>query len=167
MFIIYLYQNTAEPNRVNKTDYLTEVTQLNGDLRDECSLISPSIVFESPTYLQFNYAYIPAFGRYYFVLGIDSVNKNLWRMRLYCDVLMSYRDKIWTLDAVIDRQENEFNSMLNDPNVPAQLNKSREVFEMPSLDTVNGGGTFDVQSVSDFARKCDFVLLTVGEGVTE
>lgn len=164
-FDIHLYKNTAEPNRVDKTDYLTDVLQLHGVLRDECSLISPSIIFESSAYIQFNYVYIPAFGRYYFVLGIDSVSKNLWRMRLNCDVLMSYKEMIWTLDAVIDRQEHVYNPMLNDPNVPAQTNRNVEVIEMDSLDAI-GGGTFDVQGTPDFTRRCDYVLLTVGEGAS-
>lgn len=159
-FNIILYQNRAEVNRVGKEpDWLDNVGTLSGTLRDECSLIAPSIVFEAATVPNFNYVHIPVFGRYYFVTGIDSVAKNLWRMRLNCDVLETYKNQIWALTAVIDRQENDYNPQLNDPNVPAEVNDYVELYEFENT----AGAGFDVRGSSD-AGDLHFIVTTVGGG---
>ena len=159
-FYIYLYQNRAEVNRVGKApDWLDDAGVLHGVLRDECSLTAPTIVFEASQAPAFNYVHIPVFGRYYFVLGIDSVSKNLWRMRLNCDVLESYKNQIWALTAVIDRQENDFNDNLNDPNVPAEVNDYVEVYELENT----AGAGFDVHENSE-TGDMHFIVTTVGGG---
>ena len=113
-FDIKLYQNTAESNRVDKSSFLTHVTTISGALRESCSLISPVLTIEYPKVPDFNYVYIEAFGRYYFVTGIVSVRYNLWEISLECDVLMTYKDKLLECEAFIDRNENTFNPLIVD-----------------------------------------------------
>lgn len=43
---ITLYNNLAETNRLNKKDYLTEITTLSGTLRESSSIVAPSILIE-------------------------------------------------------------------------------------------------------------------------
>lgn len=150
-FDINLYQSSAEVNRVDKTDYLTSVGTLSGALREECSIIAPSITFRLTTVPTFNYVYIAAFGRYYYVTGITSVSKDIWRMALSCDVLMTWKDDIRALTAVIARQENSYNPLLLDSELPAQANQNITVTEFPA-------GGFNTSS--DIA--CPFVLTVVG-----
>ena len=130
-FDINLYQSSAEVNRVDKTDFLTGVGTLSGVLREECSIIAPSITFKQTTVPVFNYVYIAAFGRYYYVTGITSVSKDIWRMSLSCDVLMTWKDDIRALTAIIARQENSFNPLLLDSELPAQANQNITVTEFP------------------------------------
>ena len=113
-FDIELYQNTAESNRVDKSLFLTHVTTISGALREQCSLISPTITIAYPKVPDFNYVYIEAFGRYYFVTGVVSVRYNLWEISLECDVLMTYKDKLLECEAFIDRNENTFNPLIVD-----------------------------------------------------
>lgn len=131
-FDISLYQSSAEVNRVDKTDFLTNVGTLSGALREECSIIAPSITFKQTTVPTFNYVYIAAFGRYYFVTGITSISKDIWRMSLSCDVLMTWRDEIGALTAIVARQENSFNPLLLDSELPAQANQNITVTEFPA-----------------------------------
>lgn len=131
-FDIDIYQNSAEVNLVDKTDYLTNVGTLSGALRDECSLITPSIVYESGEVPTFNYVYIPIFNRYYYVTSLSSVNKNMWRMELNCDVLMSYRDQIKSLQGIIGRQENTYNDYLVDNEVPTENSPQVTIIDIPS-----------------------------------
>lgn len=119
-FSIILYQNKAEENRVNKTDYLTMVATLNGALRDACSIITPSIVIEMSSFPSFNYVAIPTFNRYYFVQNITSITKNLWRIDLRADVLMTYKTGINLLHAITARQEFDFNNLLTDNEMPIE-----------------------------------------------
>ncbi len=151
-FPIQLYQSTAENNRVDKSSYLVSVGTLNGALRSECSIISPSIVIEQTTLPVFNYVYIEAFHRYYFVTGITSVNYKLWRINLSCDVLMSYKAGILNLDCLVARQENTYNQWINDPLYP--LTNRYETY----IKRLGNGGVLDTQT----SDKHNFVLTVVG-----
>lgn len=131
-FNIELYQNSAEVNRVDKGQFLVPVGSLLGALREECSMITPSIVYQSEIVPTFNYVYIPIFNRYYFVTSLSSVNKNMWRMELNCDVLMSYKNEILLLQGIIGRQEIDFNPLLVDNELPTQNNPIVEVIDIPS-----------------------------------
>lgn len=113
-FDLNLYQSTAETNRVDKFPYLFTVATLSGVLRERCSLVSPVLTIEYPKVPDFNYVYIEAFGRYYFVTGVVSVRYNLWEISLECDVLMTYKDKLLECEAFIDRNENTFNPLIVD-----------------------------------------------------
>ena len=128
-FDIELYQNSTEVNRVNKEPFIVKVGSLSGVLREECSIITPSIVYQSSGIPTYNYVYIPIFNRYYFVTSLSSVSKNMWRMELKCDVLMTYRKEILSLQGVIGRQENDFNELLIDDKLPAQKNSIVEVLD--------------------------------------
>lgn len=150
-FDIDLYNNSAEINRVDKTEYLSAVGTLSGALREECSMVEPVITFQMTDPPMFNYVRIVAFGRWYFVTGITSVSKNVWRMSLSCDVLMTYRAQIWNLTATIARQENDYNPLLQDSELPAQANQVVTVQEFPA-------GEFK----TDESIQYPFVLTVVG-----
>lgn len=114
MFNIILYKNSAENNKVDKTTSLIEVATLTGTLREQTSIINPSITIELSTLLDFNYVYIEEFKRYYFVKNIVNITNKMWRIDLHVDVLMSYKDIIVTQTALIDRNEFSYNELLVD-----------------------------------------------------
>lgn len=132
VFDLNLYQNTAEPNRVDKTSYLTAVDTLSGTLREECSVINPSITIMRTTLPTFNYVYISAFNRYYFVTGVTAIRMNLWRIDLNVDVLMTYKSGILDLSAVIGRQEFSYNPDLVDSELPVEKQDEITVEEISS-----------------------------------
>lgn len=115
---LILYQNTAESNVVDKTDYLTSVGTLSGVLRDGTSIVDMALTIEATELPNFNYVHISAFNRYYFVTDIVSVRTNLWEISLHTDVLMSYRTAIKNCTGFIDRNENTFNQLVIDPEIP-------------------------------------------------
>lgn len=151
-FTITLYQNTAENNRVDKTNYLTSVGSINGVLRSECSIIRPSIIIAQDTLPTFNYVYIAVFGRYYFVTGITSVNFGLWRIELNTDVLMTYQTGVKALTAIIARQENDYNDNLIDTEIPTEKEPTIIYQEIPNT-------VLNTQEDSD---KHSFVITVVG-----
>lgn len=109
-----LYQNTAEDNRLDKTNYLTTVGTIYGIIREEASLIDLSVTIEVEQLPNFNYVYIPNFNRYYYVNDITSIRNNLWEISLSVDVLMSYKEAIRGVNAFVDRNENTFNPNIID-----------------------------------------------------
>lgn len=113
MFNIILGISLDETNKIVKT--FSQLTPYAGTLREECSILSPSFVIATDADLtQYNYAYIEAYSRYYFITDITSVREGLWRISLRCDVLMTYADEILQQTAIISRQENLFNTYLPD-----------------------------------------------------
>lgn len=126
-FTLNLFKNTAENERVDKTDYLESVGSIDGTLKDECQITTPQIMIYYDGVPDFNYVQIPAFSRYYYVTEITSVRTGLWRISLNVDVLMTYKNKIKELTAVIGRQENDFNEYLNDTQVIAELKQDVEI----------------------------------------
>lgn len=129
---INMYHNKSAYNVVNKQIELTG--SMEGDLREPCSILDPVITIikarfdESPG---FNYVYIPDFERYYFVKGFSAEVYNLAAMSLHVDVLMTYKDGIKDWEAIIKRQENQFNLYLDDGIFKAYQNTLHKVIQFP------------------------------------
>ena len=115
-FTISLFKTASENNRVVKT--LTDEKQLSGELRNQTSVLNPSIRIESADNIStYNYAYISEFGRYYYITDIVSVRTNCWTVSLRCDVLMSYKDEIQGLNVILNNtQETGLSNYLASPN---------------------------------------------------
>ena len=115
-FTISLFKTVSENNRVVKT--LTDEKQLSGELRNQTSVLNPSIIIESADNIStYNYAYIPEFSRYYYITEIISVRTNCWAISLRCDVLMSYKDEIRSMSVILNNtQETGLSNYLSSPN---------------------------------------------------
>ncbi len=111
---IILYQNSAERNRVDKTNYLTQIGSIVGTIRESTSIIDIVLRIEYNKVPDFNYCYLTAFKRYYYVTDITTVNTNVWELSLSCDVLMSYKEAIKNCNGFIERNENTFNENIVD-----------------------------------------------------
>lgn len=124
-FSIRLYKMTCEKKRVDKTDYLTNRTEYNGTFKSATSLTSPSFILETPNGISdiqgFNYFYIFQLHRYYFITDLISISDKLTQVNGRVDVLMSFRNKFMNLNAMIDRNENDFNPLLDDKNIPYRV----------------------------------------------
>ena len=140
-FALTLYKNSAENNRIDKTDYLTSIGEITGYLREETNIINPSIVIEYDKVIDFNYVYISTFNRYYFVNNITSVRTNLWRLDMSCDVLMTYKETILNYECYVSRNENDYNEDIEDTYLPLEYEKVVEVTNLYD-DTYNYGKVF-------------------------
>lgn len=109
---IRLYKTPSEVNKVNKV--LNDELELTGELRESSSVITPIIKIEDDDLTDYNYAYIPEFGRYYFITNITSIRNNLWEVAMRVDVLMTYADEIKANTAVIARNSNLYNLYYQD-----------------------------------------------------
>lgn len=102
--IIDLFINHSEKNHLSKT--LTNNLSLNGTLKQETSVINPTVIIESNNPTIYNYMYIPLFHRYYYITDIDSIRNNLWRITGKVDVLMSFDDEILNCNVLISDAQN-------------------------------------------------------------
>lgn len=131
-FDINLYKSSAEPNKVDKTSELSTAGTISGVLRQECSLINPEIIIQYDKPPDFNYCYIANFGRYYYVENIVSMRQNLWRVRLRCDVLMTYKTQILNLTARIARQQYIYSYRQIDSEIPFTNDPEITVEDIPN-----------------------------------
>lgn len=97
---ILLYKTTNANNDLNKT--ISDKVELVGALRDASSIIAPSILIQSNP-IGYNYAYIPEFGRYYYIKNITTFRKGAYIVDLKCDVLMSFKDEILNMSGIVSR----------------------------------------------------------------
>ena len=110
MFDIHLINYNGEKNRINK-NVAFSVT-LPGTLRESSDVVNPSILVESPVdaVCGFNYAYIPAFKRYYFISNCTSYRDGLTVITMSVDVLMTYCETILNSPAIIVRSSKSGDS---------------------------------------------------------
>lgn len=114
MFEIKLYKTADDLNVLNKT--LTDERVLQGTLREQSSTFDPSFLLEDSEYPSENYAYIPAFGKYYILASPPvSVRNNMWMITLHEDVLMTLKDQIGQCRVRVARNENNYDAYLVDP----------------------------------------------------
>lgn len=126
---IILYNNSSPSNYVSKS--ISVVETLNGVLRTPTSITDPVVTIERSNPTGFNYARIEEFGRYYFVTGISSESNSLISVAMHVDVLMTYKDGIKNMDAIIKRQENNFNLYLDDGMFKAYQNTKHKIIKFP------------------------------------
>lgn len=91
-------------------------TALSCQLKEECDMITPVLIIRNvPT--GWNYAYIPAFRRYYFINSWRWKN-GVWECDLYCDVLASFKTDIGSMSEYILRSSYEYNGQIVDVQYP-------------------------------------------------
>ena len=141
--LLKLYNTNSETNRINKV--LTDETEFNVKFKDQSSVINPVLLLKSETYLNFNYAYIPKFNRYYFVDDVSVFPNKIYLLSLRCDVLTSFKDDILKSYARIVEQTNS--NAYYDGDLKSEVRKE--------VDTYMSNVTFDLTADS-------VVLVTIG-----
>ena len=129
-FFIQLMNNTDELNKITK--HPSSVITLEGTLRDEASIVDPVILVEYDGALTgVNYMYISTFHRYYFINDIVSVRNKLWRIHAHCDVLKTYSEGILGTPAVVARNENKYNLLLDDSMFKVESDPRLQICKFP------------------------------------
>lgn len=129
-----LYSNTSDRNVVSKS--ITQLMNMTGTLREDCSIIDPVIKVEGISAANLktaNYAYISDFGRYYYITNIICVGK-LYEIHMHVDVLMTYSSEIRSQTAVLSRQENKnlYNLYLQDGVFKTYANPKYQIKQFPN-----------------------------------
>lgn len=131
-FEILLQQNLSEPERIEKS--VSTLLATVGELKEESSVIDPIILAECDLGVMAlcNYMTISTFGRFYFVRNIRSIRNRLVEFTCHVDVLSTWKAQIRENNAVIRRQENNWNLYLNDGSFRIYQNPMVLTKEFPS-----------------------------------
>lgn len=114
-FTVNLCHNSSPVEKIGKSlDAGTDITGCV--LKEATSILRPVIrIITSDDITTYNYIYIAQFQRYYFIDDIVSINNNKWEISGHVDVLETFKNGILGQQAVVKRQQNKFNTYLNDP----------------------------------------------------
>lgn len=143
---VQFYYNNSDSRVVNKN--IIAGQKFEGQARDEVNVMSPTIRFETPDVLQYNYAYIPELKRYYYVTDKTSFREGLFDVTFGVDVLMSFRGDISQLVVIVDKQSMEENGdeYIDDSSLVAENVMFQTVYNFPS----------------GFNSTGEFILITAG-----
>ena len=113
---ISLYQITEPENVFPKTIPAQPVSTHTITLKDGCSIDRPTISFSGGAAIMstLNYAYIDAFGRYYWIRDRNMLVNGVCEMTLESDPLQSFATQIKACPATITRNEYQKNGYLAD-----------------------------------------------------
>ena len=110
MLDVTLMINTSPAEQVNK-DLQSGIT-LQCALKDKTSILRPTLIIKSSAAVyDFNYLYIPALKRYYFIDDILSVNNGIWEISAHVDVLETYKSSILDTNCIIENTERSGNNL--------------------------------------------------------
>ena len=112
--VIDFYKYTGAPNAVDKSASLGSVAMtMDGVFKTPFDVLNPSVIVQ-PTNVsvrnflrnRYNYVCVKTFNendRYYFVDGMRALNDKLVEVDLREDVLMQYKEDIYTLQCFVNR----------------------------------------------------------------
>lgn len=112
-----------------------------GELKEDTSVMTPSIKFRHHDKIEsFNYAYIPEFGRRYFIQNW-SWSKGFWTADMKVDTLSSYKTEIFKLWQYVARSGSDKDDYLIDGMYPLQSFKNlwEKSFNLFSDDAIDHG----------------------------
>lgn len=132
---IKLYTNLDENIKLDK--------ELLGDLTLHCSIIENTDVLNPVVKVKlasidpftiirvYNYAYIPDLNRYYYITDYKMDVGGITIIYLKVDVLMSYKESILNLSALISRNQYLYNNMLEDTRLFLEYDNNVNEYEAP------------------------------------
>lgn len=101
-----LYICTDDNNTLNKT--LSNAYTIPIVFDEDESVLNPIITLNiNGDISTFNYAYIAGTGRYYYITEFNQLTGNQWQIHLRVDVLMTYKQGIKNMNAIISKTEDE------------------------------------------------------------
>lgn len=138
---ITLYKSPGERNRLSRP--LTTVkTYSTAQLTDIVNVETPELlVNRDDTIIGFDYAYIPAFNRYYFLNDLQVVNGNQFKLFLESDPLMSFRQDILNSQCIAKRSTSNINPEIEDNQAAFKNIPKRIHFKMAEGFTPSGSST--------------------------
>lgn len=98
------------------------------DIKYPTDILHPELMLNfASSPVDFNYLYLPAFDRYYWLNGWQSVSNGLWSVTGTVDELASWRDEILDLNLYVLRAASEGDGRIIDNLYPAVADVSRQI----------------------------------------
>ena len=187
MEIIFYYHR----KKTNSTALPIQGSFKNCSIKDVSSIINPYIEIAEnlSTAPPWNYCYIPAYNRYYWIIEW-TWERGFWSAQLSVDVLASYRDNILNSTLYVVRSASNYDGNIIDKLYPTKIDNELIRVPLPqpwSVDVIPTNGTFVIgvtapsggyfgsmnyyaMSQSGYSKLCDYLstqAVTTDEGFNE
>ena len=140
-----LFVNNSEKNKLEKS--LSNELKFNGKLREESSVVNPSIMIQATNPSGYNYAYIPEFNRYYFITDMVSIRTGIWEISMHVDVLMSFKDGIKNTSIILsDTETTGQTNYMSGEQWASTVKTATDIVSFPNTMNISG----------------DYILITAG-----
>ena len=121
---VNLYSTTDDPKKLIKS-----ITQIGSSITckpgEPCSILTPTIILNyDDTYISANYAYISAWGRYYFLNPPIMLTGRRLQFNGSVDPLMSWHQNILDIDCTVVRSESVGVNYMPDSKLPVDPSRS-------------------------------------------
>lgn len=123
--ILKLYNTGDSNNTIGKT--LTDEQTFDITFKDTFDILNPVVLLKSSTPILKNYAYIPEFGRYYFITSIQIQPNKIYKLFLECDVLESFKNDILASKGLVTRAGE--GNLFYDGGLNSEVRKEVDVYE--------------------------------------
>ena len=134
---IQLMNNTSKDLVVDKV--VTPLATYSGTFRETVDTLRPTFILQGTVAANVNYAYIPAFGRFYYVSDRKEVTKDLTELSLYTDVRKSFSTQLYAARGIVQRNTENYDMYLNDPKIPVAARKTTIVRRFGRVFADEGG----------------------------
>ena len=126
--LIYLYNNASPPNKINKSIAL--ISTLTGTLRGETNVVRPIIRIQAANFPSFNYANIPDFGRYYYLMDVKQVRADIWDIYLKSDPLNSFN--LGSVAGIVTEAQAQGTPYLENRNLVRLVKSKTDIITFPN-----------------------------------
>ena len=147
---IIFYQFAKRSNSTKIVDVTG--TTLSCELKESVTMYNPGLVIKavpagwSPIW---NYCYIAAFNRYYFINNWNWLN-GVWECSCVCDVLASFKTEIGNLSEYVLRSSNVYNDQVVDLQYPTTAETRVDATQLTNrFKTVYGTGYYILGVISN------------------
>lgn len=100
---INLYKYNGAFNTVNKK--LDGPKAIQGQIRQVTDVLTPRIVIRDESAKDYNYMFVPAFGRYYYITEMTFAGNGAFELRTETDVLKTYENEIMDATATVTESD--------------------------------------------------------------
>lgn len=104
----------------NETKIPSGGTAIGVNLKENCSILRPTLILSYSGSWGYNYFHIPDFNRYYFVENVTFLGNNLYQIQGSSDSMASFREDILASTQYILRAANGYDSDIPDMMYPAK-----------------------------------------------
>lgn len=109
-------------------------------VKDTTNIINPTFVITTPQVIQANYCYCEDWNKYYYIDSVDVLTGGRVVLNCRVDVLMTYREQIYSLSVIIDKQQDvsKANMYLDDGSLVAENKITTDVISFSNGFSNNG-----------------------------
>lgn len=135
---ISLCKCTAVPNKIDKTNYITNVKTYDDCIFKKAEEKRTPDVLVAANYediQECNYAWVEGLG-YYFIEGMELTRNGLTTVHCRYDALQTWHSAILASPGIIDRAEKGYNLYFDDPYIDVLAYKS--VDDMQDFEATDG-----------------------------